>query len=135
MAPAAAALLVFAVVFTAGSFSRNSEVQEPRTGDNTSRGPNQTASIETELITITTRGVEPAEITRPAGKFILMVDNRSGEEMDFRIARETGESLHDIRSSREERDWSDIMDLKPGKYVLTERNRPDLTCSITITAH
>jgi hypothetical protein len=134
LAPAAAALFVFAVVFTAGSFSRNYREQDPRPSENASRGSDKTALVETELITITTRGVEPAEISRPAGRFILMVDNRSGEEMQFRIARETGESLHDIRSSREERDWSELMDLKPGKYVLTERDRPDLTCSITITA-
>lgn len=134
LAPATAALLVVAAVFATGSFSRNYQDQDPPPSEKTKRGQHKDHQIESELITLTTRGFEPVEITRPAGKFILMVDNRSEEEMNFRLARETGESLHDIRSSREERDWSEIMDLKPGKYVLTERDRPDLSCSITITA-
>jgi hypothetical protein len=34
--------------------------------------------IESELITITPHGFEPAEITRPRGQFLLTIDNRSG---------------------------------------------------------
>src|ERR1044071_9369456 len=35
------------------------------------------ADFESELITITSHGFEPHEISRPSGRFLLMVDNRS----------------------------------------------------------
>src|SRR6266508_4488481 len=44
-------------------------VQEPQIG-----------RIESELITITPRGFEPKEITRPTGEFLLVINNRSGLE-------------------------------------------------------
>lgn len=63
-----------------------------------------------------------------------MVDNRSGSNLNFRFSRLTGESLHEITSSQEELDWNDVVDLRPGRYVLTERDHPNWNCSITITA-
>jgi len=36
------------------------------------------ADFEAELITITPHGFEPREIMRPQGRFLLMIDNRSG---------------------------------------------------------
>jgi hypothetical protein len=90
--------------------------------------------IESEVITATRRGFEPAAISRPQGRFILMIDNRSGTDLNFRFSRETGESIHEIGSSREQLDWNEIVDLQPGRYVLTERDHPDWTCSIRITA-
>jgi hypothetical protein len=96
------------------------------------RGRSQ--SIESELIAITPRGFEPAEITRAEGQFILMVDNRSGTELNFRLLRDNGQPLHAVRSTREEPDWNEVLDLRPGRYVLTELNHPEWTCSIRITA-
>jgi hypothetical protein len=90
--------------------------------------------IESEIITTTPRGFEPAEITRPEGQFILMIDNRSEIELDFRLLRENGQPLHEIRSTRQEPDWNEVLDLRPGRYVLIELDHPQWTCSITITA-
>src|SRR5688572_29623754 len=56
-------------------------------------------SVETELITLRPNGFEPAEVTRPAGEFILMVENRSGRPTDLRFSRVTGERLHEVTSS------------------------------------
>lgn len=91
-------------------------------------------SLESEIITTTARGFEPAQITRPEGKFILMIDNPTATELDFRLSRDNGQPLHEIRSTREEPDWNEILDLRPGRYVLTERSHPQWTCSVTITA-
>jgi hypothetical protein len=94
----------------------------------------RTRVMESEVITATRRGFEPAAITRPQGKFILMIDNGSGTDLTFRFSRETGESIHNITSSREQLDWNEVVDLEPGEYVLTERDHPDWTCLIRITA-
>ena len=94
----------------------------------------QTGLIESEVISVTRRGFEPTAISRAAGKFILMVDNRSGAELNFRFSRETGERIHEIKSTQQELDWNDVVDLRPGRYLLTERDHPDWSCSITITA-
>lgn len=96
---------------------------------------NGRASMESESVTVTGRGFEPAAITRTQGKFILVVDNRSGTDLSLRFSRETGESVHEIRSSRDQLDWNEVVDLKPGRYVLTEVNHPSWACSVVITAN
>src|ERR1044072_1082986 len=46
--------------------------------------------IQAELITVTTTGFEPSELTRPKGKFLLAIDNQSGlDEVEFYFERET----------------------------------------------
>lgn len=90
---------------------------------------------EAEIITITPIGFEPSEVTRPAGSFILMVDNRSGlEEITFRLDREGGSRVHEISMPREHPDWDGVVDPPPGTYLLTEASHPDWLCRITITA-
>ena len=130
----AGCVVVFASWSLAGN-SNNSDIAETADGHKTVAALEQQQSlVESEIITATRRGFEPATITRPKDKFILMVDNRSGTELSFRLSRETGESLHEIKSSREEPDWNELMNLSPGRYVLSERDHPDWTCSIIITA-
>lgn|SRR5262249_22618582 len=91
--------------------------------------------LRAELITITPRGFEPAEITRPKGRFLLAVDNRSGlDEVTLRLDRVAGNRLHEVRVPRKELDWSEVFDLNPGQYVLTEANNPRWACRFTITA-
>lgn len=90
--------------------------------------------IETELVTISPRGFEPGEITRPAGKFILAVDNRSGvEEVELRLDRLRGNRQRVVKVKRNRPGWREMLDLAPGTYVLSEANHADWTCRITIT--
>ncbi len=90
-------------------------------------------SVETELITLRRNGFEPSEIKRPAGQFILMVENRGGGAANLRLLREAGERLHEVRSTREQPDWNELEDLPPGRYVLTEADHPSWSCRITVT--
>jgi hypothetical protein len=87
--------------------------------------------LETELVTVTPRGFEPGEIVRPQGRFILMVDNRSG--LNIQLRREAGSSHRQLRLTLRELDWSEEVDLPPGDYVLTEDDRPGWSCRISIT--
>jgi len=89
--------------------------------------------LQVELVTITPRGFEPAAITRPKGRFLLPVDNRSGlDEVTLRIDRVAGDRLHEARVPRKELDWSEVVDLTPGQYLLTEASHPQWVCRFTI---
>jgi hypothetical protein len=122
-----------AIIFASRSLSDNR--QSATDGETKYLATDQRHTLmESEVITVTRRGFEPALITRPVGRFILMLDNRSGKDLNFRLARDTGQPLTEIASSRQELDWNDVLDVQPGTYVLTERNHPEWSCSIRITA-
>ena len=93
------------------------------------------ADFESELITITPHGFEPQEITRPAGRVLLMVDNQSELDlMSLQLTREAGPRINEIRVPREQPNWSDAIDLTPGRYVLTDAEHPEWQCRINISA-
>ena len=92
----------------------------------------QEDQIGAEIITIRPHGFEPKEIKCPKGRILLVVDNRSGlDEVSLRLNRVAGGSLRAIRVPREILDWSDVVDLPPGNYVLTEAGHPNWICNIT----
>lgn len=92
---------------------------------------------EPEELTLTLRpeGFTPAEVTRAAGRFQLSVDNRteSNEELVFRLSREGGESVREMRAPRGTVDWSEIINITPGSYTLTETSHTKWVCRLTIT--
>ena len=91
--------------------------------------------IEAEIVTVRPTGFEPAAITRPQGEFLLVINNRSGlEEVKWRLDRETGGNLREVRIRDGKLRSGDFEDLPPGRYVLTEANHPDWICSLTITS-
>lgn len=90
--------------------------------------------VETELITVGPDGFEPSEFTRPKGRVYLVVDNMTDlPALDLRLAREAGNSLHEVRVPRGQADWTELLDLTPGTYVLRETTHPDWTCRLVIT--
>lgn len=92
------------------------------------------ADIQAELITIAPHGFEPLELTRPRGRFVLMIENRSGlKEVALSLTREGGARVREMRVPREQPDWSEVVDLEPGRYLLSEANHSDWVCAITIT--
>jgi hypothetical protein len=100
----------------------------------TAQSQAQAAPLQTELVTITSRGFDPAEITRPRGPFILAVDNRSGlAQVSLSLAVEHARHLKEVRVPREQLDWHGVVDVAPGRYVLTEAEHPDWQFVLTIT--
>jgi hypothetical protein len=93
------------------------------------------APIQAELITITPAGFEPAELTRPKGRFLLALDNQSGlDEVEFYFERETGGRVNVPLSRRGKLAWREIIDLTPGTYILRATNDESWRCRIRITA-
>ena len=90
--------------------------------------------LETELITATPTGFEPAEITRPQGRFMLAVDNRSGlHELEMYFERETQGRINVPLSRKGKMAWREVIDLPPGSYVLRAANDESWRCRITLT--
>lgn len=91
--------------------------------------------IEAELVTVKPSGFDPLEIRRPPGRFYLRVNNRSGiHDLEFRLDQERGARVQDVRLPRGRLAWNKLLELPPGRYILSEVNHPDWVCSITITA-
>jgi hypothetical protein len=89
--------------------------------------------VEGEVVTIRSSGFDPKQISRPAERFTLLVDNRSGlAAVNLRLDRVGGSRLHEVLVPREKLDWVQGLDLTPGDYLLTEASRPDWICRITI---
>jgi hypothetical protein len=92
--------------------------------------------VEGEIIAVTPRGLEPSVITRSHKHFILVIDNQSGlSQLELRLDREQGGRLREISFARGKRNWSDDLDLSPGRYVLTEANHPSWSCYVTVTSN
>ena len=86
-----------------------------------------------ELVTLEPSGFEPAELTRPAGRFLFGVNNRSGvSDLTFWVIHESGASRGE-RHMVKEKVWRQVLDLPPGHYVLGVTDHPNWRCSITIT--
>ncbi len=88
-----------------------------------------------EHLTLRPTGFEPSEIVRPAGRFLLAVDNRAGVgELAFILVREDGllatSSLVENKKFRVRR----VVDLLPGRYSLKVVDHPDWVCAINVTA-
>ena len=90
---------------------------------------------EAELITIEPHGFEPVEITRPQGRFLLAVDNRSGlEDIQLHLERAEGGRVPALEARNRRLSWREEVDLPLGRYVIRETNHPEWSCRITITA-
>jgi hypothetical protein len=89
---------------------------------------------EAEVVALLPTGFEPRQITRPRGRFLLVVKNRTGlEQVEWRLDREAGGRLREVRLSEGKLGSSQYEDLPPGTYVLTEAGHPDWECRVTIT--
>lgn len=94
--------------------------------------------LEAERITIRPTGFEPVEINRPAGRFLLAVNDRSGRDsVVITLLRESGERLHEVRMRERPRkhEWRQVVNLPPGRYVLREAGHPAWMCRITLTGN
>ncbi len=93
----------------------------------------QRQRIEGEIVSLSPNGFEPKQITRPAGPFLLVVGNESHlPSVTLLLVGDVGLPLRNVLVAREKRFWSDIVDLPPGNYKLTEAAHPGWVCNITI---
>lgn len=130
-------LLILATIFTAygaahallgGARPSTAAAAHPGSFAGARRG------VEAELITIGPDGFEPSAITRPKGRVYLVVDNLTDlPALDLRLTREAGNSLREMSVPRGQADWTELLDLTPGTYMLREATHPDWTCRLDVT--
>jgi hypothetical protein len=90
--------------------------------------------LDAEHITLRSTGFEPNEIGRPAGRFLLAIDNVTGMgQMSFRLLDQSGALLRDFPANGRFR-LRQVVDLPAGRYALVESKHPNWVCRITITA-
>jgi hypothetical protein len=93
-----------------------------------------TARIEVEALTLRTTGFEPAQVTRPQGRFMLAVDNRTEiPDLEFRLNQPNQNPVSAKKMLGRELRWRQLLDLPPGQYILTELNHPRWRAQIKIT--
>jgi hypothetical protein len=97
-----------------------------------------TDKVESELITLRPFGFEPAEINRPAGEVVFVINNRSHlQDVSFTLSRVQGnrstQKVKDVGLKRGQVNWLDRYNLPPGDYVLTVAGHPEWNCAITLT--
>ena len=88
---------------------------------------------EEVTLTISADGFDPPEVIRPAGRFMLSVDNRSGaDELTLTLRRGNGNKVLEIKVPGQKGDWSEVIDLQPGRYTLSEAGHPGWKCDFRI---
>jgi hypothetical protein len=81
---------------------------------------------------VTPSGFDSSEITAPRGKFLILLQNRTGRrDLDFWLARENQGRI--AESEAQKRDWKAQVQLNPGTYIIGETNRPDWKFTIRVT--
>ena len=104
----------------------------------TSAVENQSSSnrVEAELLVLRSDGFHPQEITRPPGRFLLVLQNHSSEdELSLVLKRETGLSEREVRMAKGQSKFKEVLNLLPGRYSLVDTKHPEWICTITITPH
>lgn len=133
--PLAALTLISIAAAVAFAINSRADDSPAAQGQSHHSAPPAGERVEAEVITLRPSGFDPAEITRPRGRFYLAVENRSGtHDLDLRLSREAGGRLVEVRLPRGRLKWRGMIDPPPGTYTLTEAGRPDWVCRVTITA-
>ena len=89
---------------------------------------------ETQVLSyqVTPNGFEPSETVVSQGKFLILLQNRSGRrDLTFRLTRENEGRV--AGSDPQKRDWKAHVHLHPGTYILDEASNPEWKSVIRVT--
>ena len=92
------------------------------------------STMEAELISISTGGFYPKQITRPSGPFFLVIKNHSRvPTLQLHLDHRGAEKIFEQGLVHYDGGYQTVLDLKPGDYDLTEPGNPKWRCTITIS--
>jgi hypothetical protein len=88
------------------------------------------------FLTVRPTGFEPSQVTLQAAQYLVLVENRTGlNSFGVVVEREQGERLRQVQIEPLQRRWKQTIDLKPGRYFISEAAHPEWKCILTITSH
>ncbi len=90
-------------------------------------------AIEEVSLTLRPEGFPAAEVKPQGRRFLLSVDNRTGlKELVFRVSRDNGDVVREIRVAGDGGDWSELLELDQGRYRFFEAGHPSWFCAIVV---
>ncbi len=131
---------ILVVLFTAVVFLKSSATVGPAEAFASPQtivtvGDSPAPAKEVVQISIYPEGFWPTELEQKSGEFLLSINDRTGlPETDLVLKRLAGEQVREVRIPDSAAHWADVIDLPPGRYLLTESSHPEWQCAITITA-
>jgi hypothetical protein len=130
------AIAVLAVVITSIGLGKSSRRNHTRidaaVATTRTELTEEPSDIQALLFEVRPFGFNPSELTVPAGRYLIVLSNRTGRsDLAFRLDREGNGRVSESRPNR--RDWKQQVQLLPGNYTLTEANNPSWRCSIQVT--
>jgi len=88
---------------------------------------------EALLFELRPAGFTPAEVTVPAGKYFLILQNRSGlRDLSFKLERDNEDNV--ASSNQQQRDWKRTVQLASGTYMLSEASHAEWRSVIHVTS-
>jgi len=83
-------------------------------------------------VEVTPSGFEAGETIAPRGRFLILLQNRTGRrDLNFWLARENEGRV--AVSDAQKRDWKAQVQLNPGTYIIGETNHPEWKYTIRVT--
>ena len=133
------ALAVFAAtVLTLAFTSRAANIRSSVERNPTKLEASPVATVSQEdvpqvvSLQVTPSGFEPRETIAPKGKFLILLQNRTGRrDLNFWLARENEGRV--AESKAQNRDWKAHVQLAPGTYIIGETNQPEWQSIIRVT--
>jgi hypothetical protein len=95
--------------------------------------PHRPTLQEQAIIRLLTSGFSQTQISGAAGQYRLVMTRTSqDEEVVLQLKTESGELVQEIAMPQEKLDWTTLIELEAGSYMLTVVNHPQWTCHITV---
>lgn len=132
-----AALSVVATALTVPFTGRTAnigsvEIRNPTTTVERATTPQNEDVPQVVSLQVTPSGFEPRETIAPKGKFLILLQNRTGRrDLEFWLARENEGRV--AKSEPQKRDWKAHVQLGPGTYIIGETNHPEWRSIIRVT--
>lgn len=90
-------------------------------------------SVEEFTLTLSSNGFSPKELTPNNNRFFLSIDNRTDlNELVLNLSDKHGNQVRELRVPIGVGDWSELLVLKSGKYVLSEKSHSAWSCTIVV---
>ena len=87
------------------------------------------------VVALTRFGFQPAALTLPEGKFLLAVQNNTGQEnFQLELGEVKGQKLIVEKTKSENRFWDKPLNLKAGDYTLSVTENPRWSLALTVEA-